>query len=51
MVYMRVDFDANMTKRENIIKNPLRFNVHTFTAYPQEILEGDPWTNVDLIKD
>lgn len=51
MVYMRVDFDAEMSTRENIIENPLRFNVQTFTAYPQGIRKGDPWTDVDLIKD
>ena len=51
MAYMRVYFDANMTTRNDIIKNPFRFNVSTFTLYPQEIRKDDPWTDVDLIKE
>ena len=51
MAYMRVYFDANVISRDDIMKNPFRFNVKTFTLYPQEIRIGDPWMDVDLIKE
>ena len=47
MAYMRVDLDGNMTTREDIMKNPLRFNVQTYTVYPQEIRSKDQWTDID----
>ncbi len=49
--YIRASYDAKITSRNALLKNPYRFNVYEFISYPQTIRENDPWTNVDLIKD
>ena len=49
--FVRASYDAKITTRNNLLKNPYRFNVYEFITYPQAIREGDLWTDVDLIKD
>lgn len=50
-VFMRVAFNAELTSRTARLTNPYLFNVISYISMPQDIRPGDPWLDVDLIKD